>query len=158
IASMVLQPPAEQAGQVLPAPQNQLHKMLCSVWFRLVFVLLLMAIVQPFLVGILYFTGDEPHYLLATVSFFRDGDFNLKNNYQQEHFREFGAEFLSPQWGNLNKDAVIPAEHGTVYPLLIAPAYAIGKDQGVRSCQILLAFACCLLLGWLVDILTGNRL
>src|SRR6187200_2853743 len=34
-------------------------------------------------------TGDEPHYLLMTQSLLRDGDFDLRNNYEHMDYLEY---------------------------------------------------------------------
>src|SRR5919201_4441008 len=34
-------------------------------------------------------TGDEPHYLIMTQSLLRDGDFDLRNNYEQKDYLEY---------------------------------------------------------------------
>ncbi|MBC8167743.1 MAG: hypothetical protein H7Y20_17970, partial [Bryobacteraceae bacterium] len=132
-----------------------------SWWFRIVFTFVLMALIQPWFAAKLFFTGDEPHYLLSTLSFLHDGDFNLRNNYELQHYREFGYTAglnPQPQFGKTLKDELIPAEHGTIYPVFIAPAYALAGEMGVRWFQIMFAFLGCLLIGGAVDLLTGNRL
>jgi hypothetical protein len=124
-------------------------------------VALLWALLQPFLSVTLFFTGDEPNYLISTVSFLRDGDFNLVNNFREQHAREFGGEYatrdLKPQWYPHLDFPVIPAEHGTAFPIAIAPAYALGGVTGVRWFLIALAGGACLLVGFATDSLTGAR-
>jgi hypothetical protein len=129
-------------------------------WFRIAVVLILTLLLQPFLTERLYFTGDEPHYLLAAMSFVRDGDFDLANNYREQQAREFGGWFLAnelvPQRAKRD-DGVLDAEHGTGFPLAIAPAYKLGGVSGVRKFLIVLAALTCLLTGAITDSLTGNR-
>lgn len=35
-------------------------------------------------------TGDEPHYVLATISLIKDHDLNLLNNYIDQDYLDFG--------------------------------------------------------------------
>jgi hypothetical protein len=76
-------------------------------------------------------TGDEPHYLIAADSLVRDGDLDLRNNYdpnvyldwypspnldRQVKFRADGAQFLIHTYG---------------LSILIAPAYWLAGARGV---------------------------
>jgi hypothetical protein len=64
-------------------------------------------------------TGDEPEYVLTAISLLDDGDILLRNNSQRDDAREFGAAgFRFP----------LPRPvHNIGVPLLIAPAYALGR-------------------------------
>lgn len=132
-----------------------------SQLFRIATLLILTLGFQPFLASRLFFTGDEPHYLLAAVSFLRDGDFNLVNNFRERHYRQFGGvyekEELKPQWVPTLDHPVIPAEHGTSFPLVIVPAYRLAGVTGVRTFLVVLAALTCLLVGSAADALTGRR-
>jgi hypothetical protein len=138
-------------------PRTRLPSWLQSHIFRAVVLAAFMLAIQPFHARMLFFTGDEPHYLLAAISFLRDGDFNLVNNYREKHYLEFRSEPMAPQWfPDLNRE-VIPAEHGTVFPLIIAPAYAFGHVRGVHLFLVVFGFLTCLGVGAAVDLLSGNR-
>jgi hypothetical protein len=74
-------------------------------------------------------TGDEPHYLVMTQSMLRDGDFDLRNNYEQRNFSEYYA-------GELGAHVIEIGEHwypvhGIGLPMLAVPWYAIGGRPGV---------------------------
>jgi hypothetical protein len=126
------------------------------LWILRVAVLALFTlIVQYTFVMSLYFTGDEPSYVLSVISFLQDGDFNLHNNFERRDFLHFGYKELKPQF--LPADApLIPAEHGTAFPILIAPFYAAGGLGAIRLALIVLAYICVLLTAGIVDMLTDS--
>jgi hypothetical protein len=74
--------------------------------------------------------GDEPHYLLAAESIVDDGDVDVRDEYAARAYSEFYPYELRrhgrPTEGRLNEP------HGVGFPLLIAPAYAIGGATGVE--------------------------
>jgi hypothetical protein len=78
--------------------------------------------------------GDEPHYLLAAKSIVDDGDVDLLDEYDARAYAEFYPYDLSPHGrqieGRLNEP------HGVGFPLLIAPAYALG---GAKAVELFLA-------------------
>jgi hypothetical protein len=80
------------------------------------------------------YAGDEPHYLLTAKSIVDDGNVDLTDEYRDRSYRSFYPRSLEPQGlltqGRLNEP------HGIGFPLLIAPAYAIGGPKGV---EVLLA-------------------
>ena len=90
-------------------------------------------------------TGDQPHYLMQTISLVRDGDLDLRNNYQvdesysafsapgrrREGFRGIPVAYhLDPQ-GHIvmqatgDGDAWYP-KHSPGLPMLLVPGWAIG--------------------------------
>jgi hypothetical protein len=72
-------------------------------------------------------TGDEPEYLLTCISLLDDGDVELKNNSEADAAREFGAggyRFRLPR-----------PIHNLGMPLLVAPAYALGRRLSPASPQ-----------------------
>src|SRR5215210_4977626 len=78
--------------------------------------------------------GDEPHYLLAAHSIVHDGDVDVKDEYDARAYAEFYPHELKPNGreteGRLNEP------HGVGFPLLVAPAYALG---GAKTVELLLA-------------------
>jgi hypothetical protein len=74
--------------------------------------------------------GDEPHYLLAAKSLVDDGDLDVENQYRERAYEDFYPYELDrhgrPTGGRLHEP------HGVGFPLLIAPAYAIGGAKGVE--------------------------
>jgi len=80
------------------------------------------------------YAGDEPHYLLAAHSIVHDGDVDVRDEYRERAYSEFYPHTLRPHGrpteGRLNEP------HGVGFPLLIAPAYAIG---GARAVELFLA-------------------
>jgi hypothetical protein len=78
--------------------------------------------------------GDEPHYLLAAESIVEDGDVDVIDEYADRAYAQFYPYELRRQGhrtaGRLNEP------HGLGFPLLIAPAYAIG---GAKAVELFLA-------------------
>ncbi len=74
--------------------------------------------------------GDEPHYLLAAQSIVEDRDVDVKNQYAIRRYSRFYPYELNPHGaeteGRLNEP------HGAGFPLLIAPAYAVGGATAVE--------------------------
>ena len=74
--------------------------------------------------------GDEPHYLLTAESLVEDGDADLGNQYATRAYDDFYPYDLDKHGeetqGRLNEP------HGVGFPLLIAPAYALGGARGVE--------------------------
>ena len=78
--------------------------------------------------------GDEPHYLLAAKSIVEDGNVDVSDEYATRAYAEFYPYKLRPHGeetgGRLNEP------HGVGFPLLIAPAFALG---GAKAVELLLA-------------------
>jgi hypothetical protein len=81
--------------------------------------------------------GDEPHYLLAAESIVEDGDVDVRDEYAERAYDEFYPYDLEPHGrrveGRLNEP------HGVGFPLLIAPAYALGGAMAVELFLAVLA-------------------
>jgi hypothetical protein len=78
--------------------------------------------------------GDEPHYLLTAKSLVEDGNIDLTDEYRGRAYSEFYPRTLDPH-GVLTKGR-LNEPHGIGFPLLIAPAYAVG---GAKAVEVLLA-------------------
>jgi hypothetical protein len=74
--------------------------------------------------------GDEPHYLLAAESFVEDGNVDVNDEYAGRAYEDFYPYELDKHGeetqGQLNEP------HGVGFPMLIAPAFALGGAQGVE--------------------------
>src|SRR5215218_376013 len=74
--------------------------------------------------------GDEPHYLLAADSLVHDGDVDVLDEFAARRYADFYPYELHRHGreteGRLNEP------HGVGFPLLIAPAYALGGAKGVE--------------------------
>ena len=74
--------------------------------------------------------GDEPHYLLAAESIVEDADVDVKDEFAERAYEDFYPYELERHGreteGRLNEP------HGVGFPLLIAPAYALGGEHGVE--------------------------
>ena len=74
--------------------------------------------------------GDEPHYLLAAESLVHDTDIDVRDEYAARAYTGFYPGRLDRHGretrGRLNEP------HGAGFPLLIAPAFAIGGAKGVE--------------------------
>src|SRR5271169_4573197 len=75
-------------------------------------------------------TGDEPHYLVAAESLARDGDFDLRNNYNPAVYLDwYPAPNLNPQV-QARPDGAQYLIHTYGLPLLIAPAFWLAGARG----------------------------
>jgi hypothetical protein len=76
------------------------------------------------------FGGDEPHYLLAAESLVEDGDVDVRDEYARRAYRGFYPYVLHRHGEETNGRLNEP--HGLGFPLLVAPAYAVGGAHGVE--------------------------
>src|ERR671917_1451354 len=74
------------------------------------------------------YTGDEPHYLLATESLARDGNLDVADEYATRAYEDFHEGELEPS--GERTDGRLHEPHGVGFPLLILPAYALGGAAG----------------------------
>lgn len=74
--------------------------------------------------------GDEPHYLMMTVSLLHDWDFDLANNFQSRDFEAFTTWNLEPQRVQTRNNRLVTA-HEPGLPILCAMPYRIGGRFGV---------------------------
>src|SRR3954467_5724439 len=80
--------------------------------------------------GSAQYAGDEPHYLLAAKSIVEDGDLDVRDEFASRAYRDFYPYALDRQ-GRLRR-ARLNEPHGAGFPLLIAPAFALGGARGVE--------------------------
>jgi len=80
------------------------------------------------------FGGVEPHHLLTAESIVSDRDIDLRDEYATRAYRDWYPYVLERHGRLTNGQANEP--HGAGFPLLIAPAYAIG---GPLAVQLLMA-------------------
>src|SRR5262245_11511092 len=80
-------------------------------------------------------SGDEPHYLIQAQSLWRDGDLDLRNNYENEDWREYTPGPVAPHYGAPRRDGRPFPAHSPGLPFLLAPVYALG---GRTACVFLL--------------------
>jgi hypothetical protein len=76
------------------------------------------------------YAGDEPHYLLAAESLVEDGDVDVRDQYLAREYEDFYPYDLDRH--GRETDGRLNEPHGVGFPLLIAPAYAIGGTDGVE--------------------------
>ena len=80
------------------------------------------------------YAGDEPHYLLTAKSLVEDRGPDLRDEYDSDAHADFGVDELEPI-GSLT-GVRVHEPLGIGFPLLIAPAYAIG---GATAVEVFLA-------------------
>jgi hypothetical protein len=82
----------------------------------------------------------EAHRLLTAASISEDGDLDLRDQYVRETWRRWHGPTLRPTAGLTEGRLVEP--QGVGFPLLIAPAYALGGPTLVElQCALLMAIA-----------------
>lgn len=77
--------------------------------------------------------GDEPHYLLISESLLRDGDVDLKNQFDERAFTKFTSASLEPHTAPRSPKGTIYALHTPGLAALIAPGYATLGYAGARA-------------------------
>ena len=75
--------------------------------------------------------GDEPHYLLTAKSLVDDRNVDLLDEYRERALRRVLSVRRSRRAGS-SRAGCLNEPHGVGFPLLIAPAYAIGGAHGVE--------------------------
>jgi hypothetical protein len=79
-----------------------------------------------------YFSGDEPHYLLMDYSLLHDGDFDLKNNYEQKDYEKYMRPGVALRPHVIERGGNGPwysfHSPGTAFALL--PFYVLGDALG----------------------------
>lgn len=76
--------------------------------------------------------GDEPHYLIMSNSLIKDGDFDLKNNYENKDYQQYGWPTIDYQnhISANSKNGKYYSLHNIGLPILISPGYIFGKVDG----------------------------
>jgi hypothetical protein len=87
-------------------------------------------------------SGDEPHYLVMARSLWREGDLDLRDNYEREDWRADTPGPIRPHYGAARKDGRPFPAHSPGLPLLLALPDAV---FGRAGCAVVLA----LLAAWL---------
>jgi len=90
----------------------------------------------------IFFSGDEPHYLLITHSLLKDGDFDLANNYAQNDYTRY-----MPAGATIRAHVVPGTKPGALYSFhspglsfLLLPFYALGLWLGKSALLFLPRF------------------
>jgi hypothetical protein len=81
-------------------------------------------------------TGDEPHYLLMAQSLWREGDLDLRDNFERRDWLEYTPGPVAPHYGSPRHDGRPFPAHSPVLSVALAPLYAIG---GRSLCVVALA-------------------
>lgn len=77
-------------------------------------------------------TGDEPHYLMISESLRSDGDFDLKNNYEEDHFSRKIIGPVDVENHTTSKDGNLFSIHPFGVSILALPGYILSGIQGAR--------------------------
>ena len=85
-------------------------------------------------------SGDEPHYLMVSQSLWADGDLDLRNNYQDDDGKRFGAAGLETGLHALENPAgkLFPA-HDVGVPIVLTPLYGLATAISSVSSEAILA-------------------
>lgn len=75
-------------------------------------------------------TGDEPHYLIMTQSVLREGDFDLRNNYERMDYLAYYPDMIPDPHVTVVGNAWYPV-HEIGLPILVAPLFAVAGRPGV---------------------------
>jgi len=105
-----------------------------------------------------YLSGDEPHYIMMTDSLVKDGEFNLRNDYEQKRSEEYYPAPLfphvspvfskeSPEWYSI---------HTFGLPIVISVPYKLFGLDGARIFMILLQVSSVFILYGLLKKYTGS--
>jgi hypothetical protein len=76
--------------------------------------------------------GDEPHYLLIAESLIRDGDIDLKNQFDESAYSKFTSGRLEPHTAPRSPKDKLYAIHTPGLAALVAPGYALLGYTGAR--------------------------
>lgn len=102
-------------------------------WSVFLIALLFFLLVGRFLPGPAGPQGDEPHYLLIAESLLKDGDVDLKNQFDERAFSKFTSANLEPHTAPRSPRDRLYAIHTPGLAALIAPGYAAFGAAGARA-------------------------
>ncbi|MEX0868322.1 MAG: hypothetical protein WD011_01490, partial [Nitriliruptoraceae bacterium] len=91
-------------------------------------------------------SGDEPHYLLTTISLAEDGDLNVADETASGAYRQFHEQTLRPQADTDTDRQVVP--HDPLLPALLVVPWNLGGWMGAKLAIALLAGALAALVVW----------
>lgn len=105
-----------------------------------------------------YLGGDEPHYIMMADSFVKDGEFDLRNDYEQNRSKEYYPAPLfphvspifnknSPEWYSI---------HTFGLPVIISIPYKLFSVEGARIFMIILQASSIFMLYALIKKYTGS--
>ena len=77
--------------------------------------------------------GDEPHYLLIAESLLRDGDVDLKNQFEDQAYLKFTSAAVEPHTAPRSPKDRLYAIHAPGLSALVAPGYALSGYRGARA-------------------------
>jgi hypothetical protein len=84
-------------------------------------------------------SGDEPHYLMVCESLWADGDLDLRNNYQNDDGRKFGASgLLMEEHGRENRAGRMFPVHDVGMPVVLMPIYVAATAASSVSSESVL--------------------
>ncbi len=83
-------------------------------------------------------SGDEPEYLLMAESLWKEGDLDLRDNWERRDYLDYVPGLERMPFGTYRKDGRPISTHSSGLPALLAPIYALG---GRAACVIALAVA-----------------
>jgi len=126
-------------GRAVPTPR-------LPAWLLVALPLLVLSAVGVRYVTSVEASGDEIDYLLMAQSIWKEGDLDLRDNFQRGDFLEYVPGVRRMPGGTRRADGRSYPTHSPGLSLLLAPAYALGRRPG---CVVLLS-ALAALLGLLV--------
>ncbi|WP_051185370.1 hypothetical protein [Leptospira kmetyi] len=77
-------------------------------------------------------TGDEPHYLMIAESIRSDGDFDLKNNYEQDYLSKKIIGPVDVENHTTAKNGKLQSIHSVGVAVLALPGYILSGIKGAR--------------------------
>jgi len=111
--------------------------------FPLVFVSYALYFAFTMLRPAYYLTGDQVYYLTMTASLWEDGDLDLADEYADEIYHAFYPQTLTKEdiRGHhlVGQNGELYSRHGAGLPVLILPAWTLGRQVGVNLWLVVLA-------------------
>jgi hypothetical protein len=99
--------------------------------------------------------GDEPNYLTVAHSLVTDGDLDLSDDYRDRVYAPYHPAVISPHYRPGLAEGSRYSMHGIGLPVLIAPAYALGRMFGPGATVALPRATLLLLYGLFAWVLYG---